>query len=124
MMKHTHSRRVAGIFLTAALLASPLAMASAHGGQRGDDHGGKYDKAEMCEKLREGKGWFNDEKRQEKWAEHRAETADRLQLTDEQREIWNEINKEKMEKHRAKKEQWQEKMKERCENREGRNSSQ
>ena len=108
MMKHTSSGRIASTFLAAALLASPLAMASEYGGQQGDHHRGKHNKAEMCEKMRDGKGRFNHEKRQEKWEEHRAEMADRLQLTDEQREIWNEIHKERMEK-------WQEKMEKRCE---------
>ena len=110
MIKHATSGRITRAFLAAALLASPLAFASDHG----KHHGGKYDKAEMCEQMREGKGWFNDEKRQEKWEEHRAEMADRLKQSDEQREIWDEIHQEKMEKRSAKMEKWQEKMQKRC----------
>ena len=103
MIKHATSGRIATGLLAAALLASPLAFASDHG----KHHGGKHDKAEMCEQMREGKGWSNDEKRREKWEEHRAEMADRLKLTDEQREIWDEIHEEKMEK-------WQQKMQKHC----------
>lgn len=114
-MKHITSGRIASAMLAAALFASPIAMASDHG----DHHRGKHDKAEMCENLREGKGWFNDEERQAKWEEHRNAMADRLKLTDEQREIWDEIHEEKQAKRSAKMEKWQEKMEKRCEDLEG-----
>ena len=110
-MKHITSGRIASALIAATLLTSPMAMASDHG----EHHRGKHDKAEMCENMREGKGWFNDEKRQAKWAEHRNDMADRLKLTDEQREIWDEIHQEQKEKFGQKAGKWQEKMQKRCE---------
>ena len=56
-MKHITSGRIASALIAATLLTSPMAMASDHG----EHHRGKHDKAEMCENMREGKGWFNDE---------------------------------------------------------------
>ena len=119
-MKHITSGRIASALIAATLLTSPMAMASDHG----EHHRGKHDKAEMCENMREGKGWFNDEKRQAKWAEHRNDMADRLKLSDEQREIWDEIDEERQEKHSAKMEKRKEKMEERCEDMENRTSKQ
>ncbi|MCG2579956.1 MAG: hypothetical protein KA296_03670 [Marinobacter sp.] len=120
MMKRQTSLFVASALLSAALLASPLAMAGNHG-DRHDGHRGKYDKTEMCEQLREGTGKFSPENREARMAEHRAkmeerraEMADRLELTDEQRETWNQIHQENMAKRAEKMEKWQEKMKERC----------
>jgi len=121
MMKHATQGLMASAVFAAAMLAAPMAMASDHGEHHGEHHG-KYDKTEMCEKMREGKGWFNDEKRQEKWEEHRAEMADRLKLTDEQREIWDDIHEENMEKRSARMEKWQKKMKKRCQDMEDRKS--
>lgn len=119
-MKHITSGRIASALIAATLLTSPMAMASNHG----EHHRGKHDKAEMCENMREGKGWFNDEKRQAKWEEHRNDMADRLKLTAEQREIWDDIHEERREKRRARMEKWQEKMEKRCEGMENRTSEQ
>lgn len=119
-MKHITSGRIASALIAATLLTSPMAMASNHG----DHHRGKHDKAEMCENMREGKGWFNDEKRQAKWEGHRNDMADRLKLTDEQREIWEELHEERREKHSARMEKWQKKMEKRCEGMENRTSEQ
>ncbi|MDP4531868.1 hypothetical protein Q9252_06900 [Marinobacter salarius] len=119
-MKHITSGRIASALIAATLLTSPMAMASDHG----EHHRGKHDKAEMCENMREGKGWFNDEKRQAKWAEHRNDMADRLKLTDEQREIWDKIHEERREKHSAKMEKRQKKMEKRCKDTENRTSEQ
>ncbi|WP_420389256.1 hypothetical protein [Marinobacter sp.] len=119
-MKHITSGRIAGALIAAAFFTSPMAMASDHG----DHHRGKHDIAEMCENMREGKGRFNDEKRQEKLDEHRNEMANRLKLTAEQREIWDDIHEERREKRRARMEKWQEKMEKRCERMENRTSGQ
>jgi Spy/CpxP family protein refolding chaperone len=93
-----------GVLMATLIAASPAAMADNHGKHK---QGGKWDKQEMCENFREGKGPFNREER-------RAEMADRLKLTDEQREIWQEIHQERQQKHQQRMEQWQEKMEQRC----------
>lgn len=130
MMTRRTSLLLTSAFLSAAMLASPLAIAGNHG-DRHDGHRGKHNKAEMCEQLREGTGKFSPENREARMAEHRAkmeerhaEMADRLELTDEQRETWNEIRQENMAKRAEKMEKWQEKMKERCEEKAGNNGDQ
>ena len=109
MSKHKTS------FITASLLAATLfaagpVMAGDHSGKRG----GHHNISKMCEQMEEGKSRFNSDKRQEKMAEHHEAMAERLQLNDEQREIWNDIRDEKREKHQKRMEKWQEKMKKRC----------
>lgn len=120
MMKHKTSRIVASALLSAALLASPLAMAGNHG-DRHDGYHDKHNKAELCEQLREGTGKFSPEKREARMAEYRAkmeerraDMANRLELTDEQRKTWNEIHQENLAERVEKMEKWQQKMKERC----------
>jgi protein CpxP len=120
MIKHPSPRFLASVFLSAALLASPLALAGNHGDKHHGHHG-KYNNAEMCEQMRNGTGKFSPENREARMQEYQAKMeqrharmADRLKLTDEQREIWDEIHQEKQEKRAAKMEKWQAKMQEHC----------
>lgn len=120
MIKRQTSRFLASAALSAALLASPLAVAGNHGDKQGGHHG-KHNLAEMCEQMREGSGKFSPENReawkqkyQARMEKRHAEIADRLKLTDEQREIWDEIQQERNDKRAAKMERWQQKMQERC----------
>lgn len=100
-----------GVLMATLIAASPAAMADNHGKHK---QGGKWDKQEMCENFREGKGPFNREERQQEMQQYRAEIADRLKLDEEQREIWQEIHQERQQKHQQRMEQWQEKMEQRC----------
>lgn len=109
-----------GVLMAALIAASPAALADHHGKQK---HGSKGDKQEMCENFREGKGPFNREERREAMEEHRAEMADRLKLTDEQREIWADIHAERQEKHQERMQQWHERMEQRCGEKGGRGNN-
>ncbi|MFV8570329.1 hypothetical protein ACNQ6O_03870 [Marinobacter sp. SBS5] len=114
MKVHT-SVMTAGVLMAALLAASPAAFAYDHKGM--DHHEGKRDKQEMCEDFREGKGKFSKEhrdERQKEMQEHRAEMADRLMLTDEQRVIWSKMHDERQEKHHKRMEKWHQKMEKRC----------
>jgi len=110
-MKRNASVITAGLLTAALMAASPFALADHHGKNK---QGGKWDKQEMCENFREGKGPFNREERREAMEERRAEMADRLKLTDEQREIWAQMHAEQREKYQQRMQQWQEKMEQRC----------
>ena len=108
MNKRSNSIITAGLLASVLLAASPFALADHHGDRKG--HHGKQDMAEMCEDFREGKGRFDQEKREQR----RAEMAERLQLTDEQLEIWADIHEEHREKHEQRREKMKEKIQERC----------
>ncbi|MEO9522344.1 hypothetical protein [Marinobacter alexandrii] len=112
MNKRSNSIITAGLLASVLLAASPFALADHHGDRKG--HHGKQDMAEMCEDFREGKGRFDQDKRHEKREQRRAEMAERLQLTDEQLEIWADIREEHQEKHEQRREKMKEKMQERC----------
>lgn len=96
--------------LSAALLASPLAMAGQHGDR--DGHQGKRHHGDICEKMNSGDWEQKREQMREKYSERHEAMADRLQLTDDQREIWDEIRDERRQEYQ----QRFERMKERCEN--------
>lgn len=113
-MKATSSLLTAGVLMAAMFAASPAAMAQKQGMNQQD---GKWDQKEMCENFREGKGRFSPEYREERQAkmqEYRAEMADRLKLTDEQREIWSEIHQERQQHQQDRMGKWQQKMEKRC----------
>lgn len=117
-MKAKTSLLTAGVLMAAMFAASPAAMAQDQGMKK---QGGKWDQKEMCENFREGKGKgkFSAEYREERQAEmqkYRAEMADRLKLTDEQREIWDEIHQERQQKQQERMGKWQQKMEKRCGN--------
>lgn len=115
-MKTRTSLLTAGALMAAMFAASPVALADNHGKRQNDD---RWDKQEMCENFREGKGKFSAEYREERQAEmqkYRAEMADRLKLTDEQREIWDEIHQERQQKQQERMGKWQQKMEKRCGN--------
>lgn len=116
MKTRTRSFLAAGALASALLMSSPALMADDHGYKhRGDRH----DMAEMCENLKDGKGKFNREERQQEMAERREAMAERLKLNDEQREIWNQMHEERREKHEKRMKNWQEELKKRCAKSEG-----
>jgi Spy/CpxP family protein refolding chaperone len=97
--------------ISATLLASPFAFA----GDKGKDergYGGKRNQAEVCERFENGDWESKRQQYREKAGERHEQMAERLKLTDEQREIWNEIRSERQQKHQRR----FEKMKERCKN--------
>ncbi|SFM93287.1 hypothetical protein [Marinobacter pelagius] len=117
MKKSRVSLIAASALATALLASSPQAFAGNHG----KDYNGKGDMTELCEQFREGKGKFSPENRKARMEERRAEAdkrhaamADRLELTGEQRKVWDEIRQERREKHEQRAARWQEKMAERC----------
>ena len=111
-MKRNASLITAGLLAATLFATSPAVLADNHG--KHQDRGGKWDKKELCKNFREGKDTFNREERLEAMTERRAEMADRLKLTDEQREIWAEMHAERQEKYQERMQQWQEKMEKRC----------
>ena len=112
-MKAKTTLLTAGVLMASLMAASPAVLAERHGKHH---QNGKWDKQEMCENLREGKGPFNREERQAEREKYRAEMADRLKLNEEQRQIWAEIHQERQAKQEKRMNQWQEKMQERCGN--------
>ena len=110
-MKAQTTLLTAGVLIASLMAASPAALAHGH-----DKHPkkGKWDKHELCEDFREGKGPFNYEKRQAERAKHLEEMAKRLKLDNEQRKIWNEIHEERKAKHEKRMKQLHKKMQERC----------
>lgn len=114
MIKSKASAMMTGTLLLAVLTASPLAMAGKQDGHHQGYHG-KQPSAEMCEQMREGKGRFHHEGFRKEMEKYHAEMADRLDLSEEQREIWNDIHEERREKRAEKMEKWHEKMQKRCE---------
>lgn len=100
---------IASALVSAALLTSPLALA----GGMGDSPHGKRDHAGLCEKFQQGDWEKKREQYREKYDQRHEAMAERLQLTDEQRQIWDEMRDERRQKHQRR----FDKMKERCENR-------
>lgn len=99
---------------SATLLASPLALAGHHGdgGHRGKPPG------DICERLQDGEAPFerqHGEEFRERMEQRRADMADRLQLTDEQREIWSQIHEEQKAEWEQKREERRARMMEHCE---------
>lgn len=101
-----------GVLLTTLMAASPAAFADRYGKHERD---GTWNKQEMCENARQGKGPFNHEARKAEREQYRADMADRLKLTKEQRETWNQIHKERQEQQTERMAKWQKNMQERCE---------
>ncbi|MDX1799478.1 MAG: hypothetical protein R3303_01020 [Marinobacter sp.] len=94
--------------LTTSALVSPLVHAAElHNGDR---------KADLCERLKNHDGQWNNEAhaaRMQQWAD---KTADRLELSDHQRRIWDDIQQERQEQRQARAKIWREKMEKRCGN--------
>ena len=83
---------ITSTLLSAVLLASPLAMAGQHGDRQGH-HGN------ICEKM-DSEDWQQKrEQMREKYSERHETMAERLQLTEEQRKIWDEIRDERRQEH-------------------------
>jgi len=108
---------IAAALTSALLIGSPLALADQH-----RKSFGPRDMDKMCEQYREGKGAFDSEKRKERMEErreearkHHEEMADRLKLTPEQREIWDEIFEERRKESEKRANRWREKMEKFCE---------
>lgn len=99
--------------LAATLVTSPLALADRHGDR--DGQYGKRHHGDICEKLASGDWQQKREQMREKYNQRHEAMAERLQLTDEQRQTWDEIRNERREEHH----QRYEKLKERCENANG-----
>jgi len=112
MKKRNHSIIAAGLLATTLLTTSPFALADHHG--EGNGHRGKHNLAEMCEDFRQGQGRFDQDERRERMEQRRAEMAERLKLTDEQRVIWNDIHKEQREKHEQRHAKMMERLEKRC----------
>jgi hypothetical protein len=91
-MKVKTTLLTAGVLVASLMAASPAVLAERHGKH---NQNGKWDKQELCENFREGKGPFNRE---------------------EQRQIWAEIHQERQAKQEKRMNQWQEKMQQRCSN--------
>lgn len=112
MKRSITSGLIATTLLSATLLASPMLFA----GSQGDREGAPRHER-LCQDFREGSGKFSDEARKErrqKYEQRRAEIADRLELTPEQREIWKQIHEEDKARRDERKQHWHQKMKERC----------
>lgn len=110
-MKAKTSLLTASVLMAAMFAASPAALADHHGKKH---QAGKADKQEMCDNMREGKARYNSEERRAEMEKHRAAMADRLQLNDQQREIWSEIHQERQQQHQERMGKWQQKMEKRC----------
>lgn len=114
----TH-RKISGLITSAtlavALLASPLALAGYHGDNHGDDHKSKGGHGHLCQQMRAGEGPFDREQSREKIQAYHDRTAERLNLDEEQRQIWQEIQDERRQKHEARMQKWQDKLEDRCE---------
>ena len=120
-MATTKRSLITAAALTSALLAaSPFALAHQHG----DGEHGKRDMAQMCEQYKAGTGKFSPEAkeaRQAKMEQWRAkadarhdEMAKRLKLSDEQRQIWDQMQAEQRQKRQERMAAWKAKMAERC----------
>ncbi|MBW7470670.1 hypothetical protein QQF73_05435 [Marinobacter sp. M216] len=115
MNKRKNSIVTAGILASALLAASPFALADHHGGDKHSGYHGKPNMEQVCENFRENKGRFKHDERQAKREARWSEMAERLQLTEEQLETWEEIRQEKQEKYEQRRAEWQKELKERCE---------
>ncbi|HLV78545.1 MAG TPA: hypothetical protein VKY53_11525 [Marinobacter sp.] len=113
-MKAKTSLMTAGLLTAALITTSPVALAEKQD-RRG--HDGHWNKQDLCENLREGKNLFNAERleaRKARMEKHRSDVAERLKLSDEQREIWAEIHQERDQKHQERLLKWKEKAERRC----------
>ena len=113
------SMMAASALASALLISSPQALANHHG----KDGYGKRDMAQLCEQFREGTGKFSPEARQERREKYRVEAdqrhaamADRLNLDEQQRKVWDEMQMERRQQHEARAEKWRERLAERCAN--------
>lgn len=103
-MKTRQSVRIAAALMTCALLSTaPLAMA-----QSNDKSHGKHQRMqEQCEQMNSTDMQARRAQHQQKMMERRSEMADRLKLSDEQREIWNDIHQERQQQMQKKMEKQQ-----------------
>lgn len=106
-----NSALFASAFLTAALIASPLAMADSQDrrGHQGD-RDGKRNYSQLCERISQGESRPGHAGVRERMQQRHEQMAERLQLTDEQRVIWQEIQDERREQAKER----FERLKERC----------
>ena len=102
-MKTRQPVRIVTALFTCALL-STASLAMAQSDEKSQDRHQRMQ--EQCERMNSTDMQKRQEHHQKNRMERHNETADRLQLSDEQREIWNEMHKErqqqmakKMEKH-------------------------
>ncbi len=107
----TSTKAITALMASVLLTTGSLALADHHGGKRGHGH---HDKEEMCQHFREGTGPFDHEQRREKMQQHHEDIAERLQLSAEQRAIWDDIRDERQAKHQKRHARMHEKMQERC----------
>ncbi|MDC0661589.1 Spy/CpxP family protein refolding chaperone [Marinobacter sp. SS21] len=115
MSKPKGTRWLTPALLTATLLASPLALAGHHGNRSHHDKPPE----ELCERLLAGEApspRHHNEDMAERMAQRRADIADRLQLTEAQREIWDQIHEEHKAQHEQRREQRRERLMEQCSN--------
>lgn len=109
-MKTRLSIIVAGALTTALAISAPIAMA----GKQGMNQNSRGDRQSMCENFRNGKSPFNMGERRAEMAKRNAQTADRLNLNEEQRQIWSDIQRERQQENMERMEQWREDMQRRC----------
>lgn len=109
MINLTGTKLLLSALVSASLLASPMVLADHHGGERG-----KHDTKTLCEKLEKNDGKWDHEKHQAKLQKRFDTMAERLELTAEQRETWDQIQAEMKAKRAEKMEQWKARMAERC----------
>ncbi|OEY65310.1 hypothetical protein [Marinobacter sp. X15-166B] len=109
MTTSTLSRWLLPSLVTAALLSSSLALADHHGGYKGKRHHG-----DVCAHMKEGKGKFDRDAMRAKMEARHNEIAERLSLTSEQRNIWDEIHQERQAAWEKRMQQMQERMEKRC----------
>ncbi|SFM37756.1 Spy/CpxP family protein refolding chaperone [Marinobacter zhejiangensis] len=111
-MKQTKlTRFLAPALLCSTILAAPVAFADR------DGHGPRHhmpDEA-MCERLQSGEAPANREDRRERMEARWAEMADRLQLTEEQRQTWTEIHEEQKQEWQERRDEHRARLMERCE---------
>ncbi|PFG09636.1 hypothetical protein [Marinobacter sp. LV10MA510-1] len=91
-MKTPQSVRIAAALITCALLSTaPLAVAQGY--EKGQNKHQRIQ--EQCEQMTNADMQTRHTQRQQEMMKRHNETADRLQLTDEQREIWSDMHKER-----------------------------
>ncbi|SDW36308.1 Spy/CpxP family protein refolding chaperone [Marinobacter mobilis] len=111
MTSNKLTRFLAPALLCSAILAAPAAYADRHG--QGDHP--RLSPEQMCERLQSGDPRFDREERHERREARWAEMADRLALTDEQRQTWDEIHQEQKQEWQQRHEERRARLMERCE---------
>jgi|SRR5690554_785731 len=109
MKVHPQTTTLAAALVSAMLLSSPAAFA----GDKEEKEHRHYrgDQAALCEKLDRNDWEPKRHQFREKAREHHEEVASRLQLTDEQRKIWDDMHEERQQKYQRRFETLQERCK-------------